>query len=65
MEAENIWLGKRILNANDILETLSTQKFKETIFNKDLRESKRNEALNFYNKNRMVEEYIKALKIIP
>lgn len=65
MEAENIWLGKRILNANDILETLSSQKFKEAIFNKDLRESKRNEALNFYNKNRMVEEYIKALKIIP
>ncbi|WP_367757272.1 hypothetical protein [Flavobacterium sp. WC2430] len=59
MEAENSWLGKRIQNSLEIVDALSSGNFIDIIKNEDLREVKRNSALSFYNKTRMVEEYTK------
>lgn len=65
MEAENSWLGNRIVSATEIVETLSNIKFKEILFDEKLRELKKNEALSFYAKIRMVDEYIKLFNAIP
>jgi putative colanic acid biosynthesis glycosyltransferase len=59
MEAENSWLAEPVVSAEEIVNILKSKKFKLIIMDKVLRETKRKEALTFYNKNRMVKEYIR------
>lgn len=60
MEGENNWLSKKVNNAHQVAELIRFNKgFNSDISNFKLREEKRKEALEFYNKNRMVNEYLK------
>jgi len=61
MNAENNWEGSCINSLDEILSVLESHRFQQFITNKSLREEKRNSAISFFNKTRMIEQYAKLI----
>lgn len=60
MEGEHKWLGRKIQTAADIYSIINKDDdFNNVIVNESAREEKRSIALDFYKKERMVDEYLK------